>query len=96
MGGLGDSYEHAIQSLAFELIRENLGKPLPADDDGKWGDDVAHRLADEHGFSGAQVGAAKSLAFRCLRYGYGAAILSAPEDRLIQWTKTGPATAGAA
>lgn len=76
MGGLGPGYEQCIQLLTVELLREFNGKPLPEKGhwDG-WGDEVVRRLNPTMGFSGAQVGAAKSQAARMLTIGYGAALL---------------------
>lgn len=97
MGGLGPSYEQAIQVLIIELIRDNLGKPLPVEKPTpkelergvlpwtEWGNPTVHRINEVcRGFSGAQVGAAKSVAFRILRDGWEKAIKSAPEERRIQ------------
>ena len=89
MGGLGPGYEQAIQVLVMELLRDMRGKPLPTTNDEawKWGDPVVNRLDALHGFSGAQVGAAKSLAIRMLRDGYAQTLDSAKSHdpaRLIQ------------
>lgn len=104
MGGLGPSYEQAIQVLIVELVRDHIGTPLPdveamekqAREDWwwTWGDDTARRLNEAcGGFSGAQVGAAKSVAIRILRDGYAATLASMREhdsDRLIQASKRFP------
>jgi hypothetical protein len=96
MGGLGPGYEMAIQGLAFELMRvltgfnfaradkvviaklEALFAPVvSACDEKPWG-----------GFSGAQVGAAKSLAVCVSRRGYRVALNDeAVKDRHIQVSK---------
>jgi hypothetical protein len=75
LGGLGPGYEQAIQVLVVELCRDNLDKlPLPANGDKdawqKWGEETITRTDKAAGgYSGAQVGAAKSLAFRYLSDG---------------------------
>src|SRR2546426_1913490 len=96
MGGLGPGYEQAIQVLTFEIVRDYLDKPLPDDASWQtWGDDTAHRINDWPGcgFSGAQVGAAKSLALRFLRDGHKATLDSMrahDNDRLTQESKGWP------
>lgn len=100
MGGLGPSYEQAIQILAFELMRAFDGK-LPRIEV-EWTDEnkatlkslaneVETRLDGVYGFSGAQVGAARSLAVIVCRRGYRAA-LRMPEvkDRLILVSRNMP------
>ncbi len=98
MGGLGPGYEQAIQVLAFEIIRDELGKELPepghAD---RWGDVTVHRVNDWPGcgFSGAQVGAAKFIAYRFLRDGPKAALEAYKKqepdgERMIQVSRTWP------
>jgi hypothetical protein len=92
MGGLGPGYEMAIQGLAFELMREVNGFT-------QWDDEKECKSIDVKlepiitdcnkkpwgGFSGAQVGAAKSLASIVCRKGYRKALrMDAVKDRLIQ------------
>jgi hypothetical protein len=92
MGGLGPGYEQAIQLLAVEITRDELGKPLPTDGLGAWGDATVGRLdakqedgAYAHGgFSGAQVGAAKSLAYQWLTVGPAELLSKVESDRRIQ------------
>ncbi len=70
MGGLGPGYEQAIQVLVIELLRDNAALPSPGEV-GTWGDATARKhSAALGGLSEAQVGAAKSLAYRILRDGY--------------------------
>lgn len=79
MGGIGPGYEQAIQVLAVEIVRDNIGKPLPTDGSGRreWGDATVTRIDYKlpngryacGGFSGAQVGAAKNLAWYWLAEG---------------------------
>lgn len=92
MGGLGPGYEQAIQVLAIEIVRDNIDKPLPDDDDREWGNATASRCDKAcGGFSGAQVGAARQLAYKWLTIG-PAAIHDIPElkDRHIQVSKSWP------
>lgn len=95
MGGIGPGYEQAIQVLVIELLRDHLGKPLPDEKDfEKWGKATISRINEDcYGFSGAQVGAAKTIAWRIFRDGYGPTLRSAPKDRLIQvsaiWPRAG-------
>ncbi len=66
LGGLGPGYEQAIQVLAIEIVRDYLDKPLPDKEAwSTWADDTVHRV-NKHcgGFSGAQVDAAKKLAYK--------------------------------
>lgn len=103
MGGLGPGYEQAIQVLAIEIVRDELDKPLPTDSLREWGDATVSRIDYQlpdgtwscGGFSGAQVGAAKTLAFRWLRDGPAAILKTAPSDRRIQTSKTWPHVPGA-
>jgi hypothetical protein len=96
MGGLGPGYEQAIQVGVIELLRDNVGKPLPKRDDRdewrKWGDETIKRI--DHtvgGFSGAQWGAARNVAYRMLRDGPKACIDSVPDpDRKILVSRTWP------
>ena len=99
MGGIGPGYEMAIQGLAFEMMRELTDEAIPAV--GNITDAYAAAIEARldavvsrcnilpwGGFSGAQVGAAKSLACIVIQRGYRAA-LGAPgvKDRLIQVCK---------
>lgn len=94
MGGLGPGYEQAIQVLAIEIVRDNIDKPLPAETayQDKWGDATVTRIDKAcFGFSGAQVGAAKFLAYKWMSEG-PANIQEVPElkDRHIQVSKLWP------
>lgn len=98
MGGLGPGYEMAIQGLFFELLREwaespppRLGRALTNEEAQRFEDSAEPIVAkcdkEPWGqFSGAQVGAAKSLAMCVLRRSsYRAALRDdAVNDRLIQ------------
>jgi hypothetical protein len=86
MGGIGPGYEQAIQVLAIEIVRDEIDKPLPQGENEHrvWGDStvtrVDHKLPDGSyacgGFSGAQVGAAKTLAYQWLTIGPAACLES--------------------
>jgi hypothetical protein len=92
MGGLAPGYEQAIQILVFELIRDLGSKPLPDPKDREsWGDETVHRIDEAcGGFSGAQVGAAKTLAFRAIRDGWAKMLESAPYNRRIMVSRSFP------
>lgn len=83
LGGIGPGYEMAIQMLAFELIRAHgegrLALPPPETPMDGWGDEVVHIVNKWPlgGFSGAQVGAAKWLAYRTLREGWAPTLTEA-------------------
>src|SRR5256885_880394 len=97
LGGIGPGYEQAIQVCTFEIIRDALEAKLPATDDREeefsaLADATVHRI--DHlcgGFSGAQVGAAKWLAFRTLRDGWGHVIEQArKKDQTTMVSRTRP------
>lgn len=99
MGGLGPGYEQAIQILAVEILRDEIGKPLPTNETwSDWGNStiarIDYQLPDGSwscgGFSGAQVRAAKQIAFLWLRDGPQACHKSCPPDRRIQVSKFFP------
>lgn len=93
MGGLSPGYEQAIHILVFELIRDNGNLPIPNGDKEwrSWGDATVKRIDEAiGGFSGAQVGAAKTLAFRAIRDGWEKMLESAPKERQIQVSKAFP------
>lgn len=77
MGGIGPGYEQAIQTLAIEIVRDELTKPVPEKPDREWGMSTVERidikLPDGRyscgGFSGAQVRAARQLAYSWLTIG---------------------------
>lgn len=95
-GGLGPGYEQALQILAVELMRDNKDAPLPdAQSFPDWGNATVSRIDRGClGFSGAQVGAAKQIAYRFLRFGPAAALANCPPDRKILvsncWPKVSP------
>ncbi len=85
LGGIGPGYEQAIQVLVFEIIRDALAASVGATDNNIAALDVlvdktVHRIDKQCcGFSGAQVGAAKWLAFRTMRDGWESVIAKARE-----------------
>lgn len=98
MGGFGPGYEQAIQTLAIEIVRDNLGKPLPNPEEAnktEWGYSTVERIDFKlpdgsyscGGFSGAQVGAARNLAYHWLRDGPAYVHKTGPKDRRIQVSK---------
>ncbi len=102
MGGIGPGYEQALQILAVEIVRDNIGKEVPAVGTpmDAWADSTVSRIdkpANHLGFSGAQVGAAKFLAYKWLTVG-PAALCDDPgyKDRHIQvsniWPRVNPGT----
>lgn len=94
MGGIGPGYEQCIQVLVFELIRDALNGAIPMPTMGmplrNWGDETITRLDKQIGFSGAQVGAAKSLAGTMLAAGYAKALDGVEKARRIQASKGFP------
>ena len=85
VGGIGPGYEQAIQLLAIEIVRDELGKLLADKPPSKWGDRTVARVnAACGGFSGHQVGAAKSLAFQWLTIGPAALLKEVASERRIQ------------
>jgi hypothetical protein len=99
MGGLGPGYEQALQICAFEIMREFVDEEEAREPSDEWWkekgsarrDAAVHRIDENLGLSGAQVGAATNLAFCVLQRGYREALRDdAVKDRLIQVNKTFP------
>jgi hypothetical protein len=97
LGGLGPGYEQAIQVLSFEIIRDALAANYMATDENikqldMLADATVHRIDSMcGGFSGAQVGAAKWLAYRTLRDGWGHVIAqAAKKDQTTMVSRTWP------
>ncbi len=94
MGGIGPGYEQAIQLLVFEIMRAD--SPLLDKFNSKtnkwedWAKDTINKMDEVYHFSGAQVGAAKNLAYEFMKFGYQYIIDKAPEDRRIMVTKHFP------
>lgn len=98
MGGLGPGYEQAIQVAAIELLRDEIGKPLPEQGDPeanrKWGQSTIQRIdkpGNHMGLSGAQWGAARFLAYKWIKIG-PKALMGDPayKDRHIQASQHWP------
>lgn len=89
MGGLGPGYEQAIHITIFEMLRELVkAKPSRAAEDYTWEKldpiiDKAMERLDNLGLSGAQWGAAKSVASAFYVKGYEESKKTFPEDRHI-------------
>lgn len=100
MGGLGPGYEQAIQILAIEIVRDELDKVLPDAENfpRDWADGTVARIDVKlpdgtyscGGFSGAQVGAAKRIAYKWLTIGPMALYAEIDADRRIQVSKFWP------
>ncbi len=103
MGGLGPGYEQSIQILAIEIVRDEIDKPLPRPPPHDWADATVGRVDVRQpdgsytcgGFSGAQVGVARALAWKWLTVGPAAVCAEFP-DRKIQvsrfWPRAGVPT----
>lgn len=100
MGGIGPGYEQCIQVLAFELMRLWKSEDWTGEPNQEFSDrmraaaePITARVSKElGGMSGAQVGAAESLASCVLRRGYRNALRDpAVNDRQIQVSNRFPA-----
>jgi len=104
MGGMGDGYEMAIQCVAFELMRALRDDPALARlnaetaNDQKFPNEFDELLSQyiyalekrqPMGLSGAQAGAAKSMAVNFTRHGWQNARDQVP-DRMIFLRKQDP------
>lgn len=96
MGGLGPGYEQAIQILAVEIVRDGIGGQLPDDASYReWGEEAIRRNSKScGGFTGAQVGAAKNLAWNILKHGPAETLEQVGADRRILVSKSWPRAAG--
>lgn len=93
MGGLGPGYEQALQIAVWELVRfllESGKKPEEVSESAY--DDFLAPMSRKHGWglSGAQAGAAKSLAFQFCAVGYRKVLDGVAEDRRIQVSRDFP------
>jgi len=92
MGGLGPGYEQAIQLLMVEILRDHCNDIIPTDkkEHEDWlktfGEKTVHRINETAGgYSGAQVGAVKNLAYQFLVNGWGKIMaMKDLKDRKIQ------------
>lgn len=99
MGGFGTGYEQALQLTAFEMLRrivETAPDPESLTDEAAWKvirDDlstVVTPIVEPLGLSGAQWGAAMSLAAMFYRQGPVKAMRTADRERHIQVSKNFP------
>lgn len=98
MGGLGPGYEQAIQLLAVEIVRDNITAAVPKEAPTDWGETTLRRLeeaekngrAKHMGFSGAQFGGARNLAYAWLTRGTTAVQQEVPIGRRIIASKAWP------
>lgn len=97
MGGIGPGYEQCIHIIAFEMLRAMLKeKPSREPEEFVWA--KLDPIFDEHlvdtieklGPSGAQWGAAKSIASMFYLQGYREGYNKIPKDRLIQISNNFP------
>lgn len=94
MGGLGPGYEQAIHVTVFEILSRLLTVTLPEDKDklNDLLDEAAHGANRDKGLrlSGAQAGAAKSLAYQYLIRPWQEVLNEVESDRRIQVSKNFP------
>lgn len=98
LGGIGPAYEQCIQIILFEIF-STWPKDQPVIDGEEYTkeyetftDEVVSRLEKEkkYGFSGAQVGSAKSTAAQFIKYGYAHMMNKLDEDRHIMVSRYFP------
>ena len=98
LGGIGPGYEQAIQVLLWEIMArwpfDELPEPVGSHLPPAYADHV-ERVVNELndaccGFSGAQVGAAKSTAWQFMKYGYADMMAKLDRDRIITVSKRFP------
>jgi hypothetical protein len=99
MGGLGPGYEQAIQLLFVEIMRDHIDTPFPQDEkelkeylNNKFGEEAIKRTdKNAGGYSGAQVGAAKQLAYKFMTDGWDKVMaIDSIKDRHIQISNSWP------
>jgi len=87
MGGLGPGYEQCIQVMVFEMCKVCIDKEVTPDNFETMTEPVISELNNRFGggFSGAQVGAARQVAYKFLTKGYNECLHDeAIQDRKIQ------------
>lgn len=96
LGGMGPGYEQAIQILLWEIL-STWDQACAVVKDEEYteafklhADSIATKLNASLGFSGAQVGAAKSAAARILHRGYEKSLSEVDSDRRIMASKNFP------
>lgn len=97
LGGIGPSYEQAIQNLLFEILVQIPKSTTYPTNLHKYPEDFemvvkrcVNKLNQTHGFSGAQVDAAKATAFQFITYGYKHMMEKLPDERAILVCKSFP------
>jgi len=95
MGGIGPSYEQAIQILAWEIYSTWTGADSIiggnyTDEYTRFSDEVTNRLNKFYGFSMAQVGAARNLAAHFIQNGHAETLEKFDDDRKILVTRNFP------
>lgn len=87
MGGMGHSYEQAIQECVFPLSKSLINNKLPDDNEefNKALNKILYPICDKltYGLSGAQAGAIKSLAYAFVKQGYEEVLKSVEPERII-------------
>lgn len=93
MGGFGPGYEQALQIAAIEILRQMIAETADASgwDEGEgmraYSDTLHEKIGGKFsslGLSGAQFGAAVSIAARIYKYGPREFAKGIPDDRKIQ------------
>ena len=90
LGGLGPSYEQAIQNFLFDILtylvekKIDIKKLSEKDKYSECYEEICSKVANGRDLSGAMYGVAKGTAYQFYKYGYGAMMKKAPKDRLIQ------------
>lgn len=96
LGGMGPGYEQCIQDLLFSILtkwprKKKMPKPdgenYPAEYS-KFVDEIVSEMNGSYGFSGAQVGAAKRVAYQFIKYGYSKMMNSLEDGRHIMTRKS--------
>jgi len=105
MGGIGPGYEQCIQTLIFEILTDwDESQPVVVKDGAEYSpqfkeyaDEISYKCSARlGGMTGAQVGAAQSLAGQFIYFGYQNMMEKLPDDRLIQVDKNWPTATEAA
>lgn len=98
MSGMGPGYEQAIQTLAIEIVRDEIDTPIPDPVPQDWGYATLGRIDAGRsdgkpacgGYSGGQLGAARFLAYKWLTIGPAALLREIEIDRHIQASTSWP------
>jgi hypothetical protein len=90
LGGLGPSYEQALQNFLFDLFAYLVDNKIPikklttGKKYSKIYYDICSKVTDGRDLSGAMFDVAKGTAYQFYRYGYKEMMNKAPNDRTIQ------------